>query len=273
VVVNIESVQKLMSLGFSEYEAKTYISLLSSRSITAYEAAKNAGIPTSKIYEVLDKLGTRGVVQSYDEGGKKKYVPLESRQFIEAQKSRLSSTLEALGEELAGIKAPRDISIIWNIKTYEALIEAARGLVERAGSTLLVSLWAQELDSLGSSLKKAIGRGVKAAFVHFGPVTESIGQIFAHPIEDTIYAEKGGRGFAIVVDGKEALMATVLPQGRAVEGAWSSNRGFVVLAEDYIKHDIYITKIVRRFDSLLIERFGRGYARLRDIFSDTEEPL
>jgi hypothetical protein len=30
-------------------------------------------------------------------------------------------------------------------------------------------------------------------------------------------------------------------------------------------------KIVNRFDSLLIDTFGAGYARLRDIFSDTEE--
>jgi hypothetical protein len=30
-------------------------------------------------------------------------------------------------------------------------------------------------------------------------------------------------------------------------------------------------KIVDRFDSLLIKRFGPGYRKLRDVFSDEEE--
>ena len=59
----------------------------------------------------------------------------------------------------------------------------------------------------------------------------------------------------------------------AVEGAWSLNRGFVTLAEDYIKHDIYIMKIVERFDPELQARFGPGYEKLRDVWNDEEERI
>jgi hypothetical protein len=45
---------------------------------------------------------------------------------------------------------------------------------------------------------------------------------------------------------------------------------FVTLAEDYVKHDIYMMKIVQRFDRQLIDRFGRKYHKLRDIFNDDE---
>ena len=48
------------------------------------------------------------------------------------------------------------------------------------------------------------------------------------------------------------------------------NRGFVTLAEDYIKHDVYMMKIVRRFDTTLKGRFGYKYEKLRDIFKDEE---
>lgn len=259
-----------MSLGMSEYEARAYLSLLSSRGVTAYEAARTAGIPTSKIYEVLGRLEARGIVQGQEENGKKKYVPMESDQFIRAQKSRVEAALEELETDLSEIRGARDVSIIWNLKTYEALAEYAIDLAGRAEKTILVSVWAEELRILKPFLDKAVARGVKAALVHFGPPVERVGQLFAHPIEDTLYAEKGGRGFAMVVDGREALIATVSADS-AVEGAWSQNRGFATVAEDYIKHDIYIMKIVRRFDSLLIDTFGPGYARLRDIFSDTEE--
>ena len=73
----------------------------------------------------------------------------------------------------------------------------------------------------------------------------------------------------IISDSKEALMATVFEENR-IEGAWSVNKGFVTLAEDYVKHDIYIMKIVQRFDSQLIDRFGENYVKLRDIFQNEE---
>jgi sugar-specific transcriptional regulator TrmB len=270
MVVNRKTIDKLMSLGLSEYESKAYLSLLVSRGVTAYEAARTVGIPTSKIYEVLGRLEARGIVQSLEEEGKKKYIPLDSEQFIRAQKARIETTLDELETDLADIRGARDVSIIWNLKTYEILAENAIDLVGRAEKTILVSVWAEELRILKPFLDKAVLRGVKVALVHFGPPAERVGQLFAHPIEDTLYAEKGGRGFAMVVDGREALIATV-SKDSAVEGAWSQNRGFATVAEDYVKHDIYIMKIVSRFDSLLIDTFGPNYARLRDIFSDTEE--
>lgn len=85
----------------------------------------------------------------------------------------------------------------------------------------------------------------------------------------TAYQEKGGRGIVLIADSAEVLIGTVF-QDNKVEGAWSANRGFVTLAEDYVKHDIYIMKIVRWFDGLLIERFGTGYAKLRNVYQDEE---
>ena len=112
-------------------------------------------------------------------------------------------------------------------------------------------------------LKKAESRKVRIAVIHFGVPEVKIGQVLQHPIEDTIYAEKGGRGLVAVADSKEVLMGTIFGDG-SVEGAWSRNRGFATMAEDYIKHDIYIMKIVRRLDRSLKERFGNRYEKLRD---------
>ena len=110
---------------------------------------------------------------------------------------------------------------------------------------------------------------MRIALVLFGKSPLSIGATFYHPIEDTIYQEKGGRGITLVVDSQEALMGTIYDHLK-VEGAWSMSKGFVILAEDYVKHDIYIMKIVRRFERTLTAKFGKNYRLLRDIFSDRE---
>jgi sugar-specific transcriptional regulator TrmB len=267
MVVNIVSM--LMEAGFSEYESRSYIGLLKKYPATAYEIAKSSGIPTSKIYEVLTRLKEKGVVLEAENEGHKKYVPLSPDDFIARVKGKIDTTLSMLNEELSGIATETEISYIWNIDSYDRLIERARFIISSAKSNLLVSAWEKELAAVSDALKKQEKKKIKIAVVLFGEPSTQVGQLFLHPIEDTIYNEKGGRGFTLVADSNEVLIGTIYPND-SVSGAWSRNRGFVTIAEDYVKHDIYIMKIVERFDQTLIRRFGEKYHKLRDIFSDEE---
>lgn len=264
-------------LGVSEYEGRVYASLVASNPATAYEAAKEAGVPTSKVYEVLDRLEVRGMVRSVEDGGKKRYLPQPPDEFVESTRRRLGDTLDSLKADLSRLGGPRDQSSVWNLSDPAAFLDKACRMATAAAETLLVSAWNPEARLLVPFLVEARARGVKTALVHFGPGNLPLPGVFVHPIEDTIYAEKGGRGLTVVADGNQALTGTLREgEGRPdlllCEGAWSLNRGFVTLAEDYVKHDIYIMKIVERFDPDLQRRFGPGYERLRDVWNDEEEP-
>lgn len=277
MVVNNEVLEKLTSLGLAEYEAKAYIALLRENPVTAYEAAKNAGVPTAKIYGVLAKLLEKGMVLELKEEDKKLYAPLDAEEYIEGYRQRMGNTLDALEKELSNLGPKEDLSYIWNVTGYGAFLDRAEMIMRKAEETILLSAWHEELAPLIPIMRERIESGVKIAAVYFGSIDEEHfadfpAQLFPHPIADTLYQEKGGRGFAVVADSGAALMGTIR-KDYSVEGAWSGNQGFVTLAEDYIKHDIYIMKIVGRFDEELIRRFGAGYKRLRDIFSDTEEPM
>ncbi len=274
MVVNNSAVRNLCAIGLSEYEAKAYIALLQESPVSAYETAKNAGIPTAKIYGVLAKLLEKEMVLELEEEGKKQYAPLEAEEYLSRYRTRIESTLDSLEDDLKDVSSRQELSYIWNITGYESFLERAGIILGEAAETVLLSVWPEELAGLDGTLGEKESAGVEIATVLFGEEAQGSakipGQVFPHPIADTLYEEKGGRGFAAVADGRSALMGTIKNDG-SVEGAWSSNLGFVTLAEDYIKHDIYIMKIVARFNSELIRRFGRGYRRLRDIFSDTEE--
>jgi len=271
MVVNSDALSDLFArLGVSEYEARVYAGLLATNPATAYEAAKEAGVPTSKVYEVIARLEARGMVRCLDEDGRKRYLPQPPDDFVEATRRSLGRTLDALKTDLTRLGGPRDPSFVWNLDDADSVLDKAFHMVETAVDTLLVSAWNPEARLLVPLVARARQRGVKTALVHFGPGDLDLAGVFRHPIEDTIYAEKGGRGLTVVADGREALMAT-LRDGAVVEGAWSLNHGFVTLAEDYVKHDIYIMKIVRRFDGELQTRFGPGYEKLRDVWNDEEE--
>ncbi len=260
---------ELMELGLSEYEAKAYLSLLRESPATAYEIAKSSGVPTSKVYEVLKRLIEKGIISIIEERKIKRYVPIEPDEFLNKHKNKMETIIDSLKDELSNIRGKRELSYIWNITEYDYLMNKVRRMIEGAAKTILISIWKEEFALIEDRIKDALKRKIKVAVVHFGPPELRLGQIYQHPIEDTIYQEKGGRGLVVVVDSKEVLMGTVF-KNNTVEGAWSMNRGFVTLADDYIKHDIYIMKIVKRFDRTLIKKFGDKYAKLRNIFRDEE---
>lgn len=263
MVVNI--VKRLTDIGLSAYEARAYVALIEKNPVTAYELAKTSGIPTSKIYEVISRLSEKELVLNIGENGGKKYIPREPEEFIEGREAEL----KALKDDLAGIKKGEDVSYIWNVRDYEYLMNKAMRMIVDAEKTLLLSIWNEDMTYLEQFLRIAEKKKVDIAIIHFGTTNKKLGQIYQHPIEDTLYAEKGGRGLVVISDSKEVLIGTVYSNNK-VEGAWSMNRGFVTLAEDYIKHDVYMMKIVRRFDTTLKGRFGYNYEKLRDIFKDEE---
>jgi HTH-type transcriptional regulator, sugar sensing transcriptional regulator len=262
--------EKLIAIGFGEYEAKAYLALLRENPATAYEIAKRSTIPTSKVYEVLAKLLERGAVLEIEQGKKRKFLPLSPDELVSQYRNRIDETLTDLQKGLHQFRHDRSLSYIWNILDYDTLMEKARHLLRKAKRQVLLSIWQEEMHHLHDELQQAKKRGVKTASIHFGEHTMAVGQTYRHPIEDTLYAEKGGRILVIAADCAEALVGKVAAGGK-VEGAASLNTGFVTMAEDYIKHDIYIMKIVQRFDAQLSKRFGKNYHKLRDVFSNEEE--
>jgi sugar-specific transcriptional regulator TrmB len=270
MVVNIKEIAaRLSGIGLAENESKAYITLLRNNPATPYEIAHASGIPSSKVYEALNRLVEKGVVSAVDEGKKRRYIPIDPDELLGRYKASMTSLIDSLSDDLAGIRGGSDVSYIWNISGHNYLIDKAVRMISGAGKTLLLSVWKDDFPLLEPALKEATRRKVRTAVVHFGPHKSALRQIFSHPIEDTLFQEKGGRVLALVADSREVLIGTIFGDNR-VEGAWSANRGFVTVAEDYIKHDIYIMKIVRRFDRQLVRKFGNKYAKLRDIFRDEE---
>lgn len=262
-------IEHFMYIGFSEYEARAYLALTGRHPATAYELARASGIPTSKIYEVLSRLEEKDMVSAVGEDGKRKYIPAEPGEFAESFEAKVRGTLRLLREGLSGIRGEAGASHIWTIKDHDRLMDKAGRMALEAEKTLLLSIWGEEMEHLAAPLKSAAERGVQIAVVHFGAPRIKVGQVFQHPAEHTLYRERGGRGLAIVADAEAALMGAVM-EGGGADGMWSANMGFVTLVEDYIRHDIFVMKVTRRFDRELARAFGRDYKKLRDVFSDSD---
>ncbi len=262
----MEVLNQLSALGFNTNEAKAYIALLGCAPASAYEIAKQAGLPTSKIYETVAKLKGRGILQaSEDDAGNVLYYAMNPRDLMESIRSRTIMETERLLPELQRIPATPQNNLIWPLMEESQVQSRTLELIRQARQSILISLWPEELAWAETELRAAEARGIQIALVHFGQPAITIGATYHHPVERTLYSEKGGRGLTMVADSRQVVLAN-FKIGEVVEGAWSRNESFVTVAEDYIKHDVYITKVTRFLGPEIVERFGEDYRKLRNVF-------
>ena len=264
--------ERLREIGLGEYEAKLYLALVKRHPASGYELARASGVPSSKVYEVLGRLREKDLVFATDGGRATRYIPADPDEFVERYAQRVTHALDGLRRDLRALAGDDEVGYVWNVHGREALLERARELLGRAERTVLVSAWDEELGTLAEPIGAAHGRGVKVAVSAYGTITVEADVVYFHPIKDTIHGEKGGRGLTLCVDSRVAL-AGIVGDEPQTSGAWSSNPGFVSAVEDYLKHDIYVQKIVGRFNDLLVRTYGRNYARWRDVFSDRVLPV
>lgn len=75
-------IKKFQELGLTERESKVYITLLSKKSFTSSELQKIAGIPRTKIYEVLFKMVDKGLCVERRIGKVKYYEAIEPKKAL-----------------------------------------------------------------------------------------------------------------------------------------------------------------------------------------------
>lgn len=74
-----KQVQKLITLGLTEREAKVYLTLLSKKGFTTLELQNSVDIPRTKIYEVIQRMLARGICTERGVGKVKYYEAVEPK--------------------------------------------------------------------------------------------------------------------------------------------------------------------------------------------------
>ncbi|MGB5892834.1 MAG: helix-turn-helix domain-containing protein, partial [Ignavibacteriaceae bacterium] len=82
-----------VEIGLTEREAKVYMTLLSGRMYTATDLQKAVNIPRTKIYEVLNKMLSRGICSEKKLGKNKIYEAIEPELALESIYSKYQNDL------------------------------------------------------------------------------------------------------------------------------------------------------------------------------------
>ena len=262
-------VEHLQSLGFSRNEAKVYLSLLRFYPVTGYQLSKQTGIRRSVVYDVLHRLIERGAVYTNGEEPVK-YVPVPYEKFLKTMEVNFLRSVESVKEGLEQLYSAVSLEYIYHIKGGKNVFNESYHLIEQAEREILLELWLAQYETLKPVLSAAEKRGVKIFTMLFSSAkTEEVGQVFYHdymPLK-IVETRLKGRHTIIVRDNKEALIGNILQE----DTSWAvttADPALVMVAREYIIHDIMIDLLIEKFGNETLEQIWMSNPDMHSIVLD-----
>ena len=251
-----EAVDALEQLGLTEYEARCFVALTQIPHGTAKEVAKVADIPRSRVYETMDRLQNRGLVE-VQKGEPQTFQSVPIDTAIRVLRKQYESYFDAAERNLQQLEPvfKENQQAVWAISNNEQVTERVFDLVDSATDEVLLIVLDERLlgDAILDCLVEVGGRGVT---VHVGTSVESVRETVEHADADvqafsTDLVEWFGSmtgapriGRLLMVDRGPVLVSALhderdsgLPNETA---AWSDgfDHGFATFAERVLSYEL-----------------------------------
>jgi sugar-specific transcriptional regulator TrmB len=191
----------LQKLGLSQYEIRAFLALLFLGVGSAEVVAKNAKIPRTSAYKVLESLEEKGFVIS-SKGRPKMYKP----ESLEVLKKRIMDEINELFEKLEFVESifmeKGEPQLVYTISGKDKVMKKIAEMIDMAEEEVIISTpkIAEIRKVLAKHIERAIKRGVRVIVVT--PPNQ-------RPPKGTIvYRRNGLVATDIVCDNKRALLAS-----------------------------------------------------------------
>jgi len=245
----------LERLGLSTYESKAYLAAVGQPPITSYRLAQRSGVPRARIYEVVDKLATKGLL-ILQPGNRALLVAAKHDRFLDAKEAEARETFEHLRTALAVIPAVETAGI-WNVEGRSRVLQTAHDLLAAARRYVYLEGLAEDVRELLPTLQKVRQRGIAIHGVYCGRLPRVPAGLVRHLGESAVeYSE-----IALVVDGAQALIGCTQPEDTAL-AAMTQNQGIIHIAREYIRHEVFLNMWLSGTKPEAESRYVREYRRL-----------
>lgn len=234
-------IESLHQLGLSLYEAKLYLGLVKHGQQNGNELSRTSGVPSSKVYGMLERLADAGVVALTRRGNSVEYVAIPPHDLLHSLREQYMTPLAYLEEELPQIASSAPEPDILQLPSLDAIINNARVLVGEASDSIYLSVWQDEYQALQGELAEADTRGVRIFGMLYGGEPPATGWWQRHSYQETVSGRIRGRMLTLVVDGAEALISH-LPQNGEPSAVRTRNPVLCLVAEEYLIHDLTLQK-------------------------------
>lgn len=249
-------IKALENLGLSNYEAKAYLAFLSESPLTGYKLSKISGVPRSRIYETIEKLVAKGLVLA-QEGDTTLLRPVSLESFLEKKEKESQQNINFLKERLPQIENAEEDHGIWNITGQDRVFEIANHIISQSKSHIYIVSFESDIVHFEGELLKAEKRGVSIFGAYCGKKTFKLKNLDSHQGQPCSTCQD----IALSIDSRQALVGCTVPADKA-RVALSENPGIIHVAEEYIKHEIFISRLFKTIEKTSLKEFNTVYQEI-----------
>jgi len=257
----------LVAAGFSEYEAKVYLALLSEHPATGYQISKSSGVPRSMVYEALGRLHKRGAVLKSEENRATLYRPLPPDTLLNGFAQEYDGLMKSLRADLSKRYASQGEERLWTISGRSSVLSYAVQMLKRAAKEVSIVLGDPELEALRGEIQEVCGREVIVNALLTGEGSLELGkkgakkyktcqhQISRHPPLESELHELSHM-LLVVVDSHECLIASTIPDTSEVRGTITNNPNLVLIAWQFVWMELFTQRIYENIGAELLTRLN-----------------
>jgi len=234
-----ETVDTLRSFEFTEYEAKCLVALARIDTGTAKEVSDVSGVPRARVYDCMEALKERGLVDIQN-ASPRRFRVASVEEVVSVLDRRYSCRLARIEEHFSRLEPPDesgDDGDVWMTEGDEEVAERAEGLIKEAGEELLLAVAVEGLltEAVREALRDAVDRGVS---ITAGSPSESIRSELRELLPEATVLETwtwweshpiqpGAISAIVMVDGRSLLVSadaeTTLPGVRTHRALWTDS--------------------------------------------------
>ena len=237
------AIRSLEGLGLTGSEIKAYVALLRGGTMTASDVSREARIPYSKVYDALESLHSRGLVEE-QKNRPIVYTAKPPDTALEELRSRQETELkekeQVALEELMGVYVSRgeqEKPDIWIMRGTNEILSRVKNLLLNCRAELLIALPAQlapftdRIEPLMGALKE---KGAKCLILTSPDMPKEASERLAKYAE--VRTRKTMYGGGLISDSREVvLLLGGGEQGGLPLAIWASHHGLASFAKDYFE--------------------------------------
>lgn len=230
----------LREMGLNAYEVDAYIVLLEGGQMTAMEISREAAVPYSKIYEVLNSLKEKGWVKSSESRPFKYYPvpPIEAMAFTKLRfEDKYQGWERSVAEELQPLYEKRELverADILMLHGQQAVLAKLEEVLKKATKEVMVAApeFARPIMALAESLLNGVKKAVGVKLMVAGKAEDwlflkKVASVSELRVRDHMF------GGGVIADGKEAML--FLGEDKPSLVIWSNHVGLVGFAREYFQ--------------------------------------
>ena len=230
----------LHEMGLNAYEVDAYIVLLEGGQMTAMEISREASVPYSKIYEVLNSLKQKSWVKS-SESRPFKYYPVPPIEAMASTKLRLEDKYQSwestLADELQPLYEKRELverPDMLILRGQQAVYSKMEEVLTKAAKEIMIAApeFARAIIASADPLMSGLKKTVNVKLMVAGKPEDWISlKKFPNVTELRVRDHMFGGG--VIADGKEAML--FLGEDKPSLVIWSNHIGLVGFAREYFQ--------------------------------------